>query len=182
MAYFISIQASLTPEQVLSGKAATRLILFDDFQIQLLSYNMLEDTLIQLQNVTIEDPDYNDAIKPALNKINFLFNVSVNLTVTHGVLFFETDECSVMPPMFPTSLQYLMKDDALVTWGLRCAAYYDDPTISQWANTSVALRSRCPPNWVGLNTEEVCYVFNASADKSQYLSLIQHNSTCSNRA
>ena len=117
---------------------------------------MLEDGVMRLQNVRIEDPDYNSAILPALNKINFLFNVSVNLTVKHGSLYFEIDICSVMPPMFPTTLQYLMKDDALVTWGIRCALFYGDPRISQWANTSTALRlTKCPPNWVGLNTELV---------------------------
>ncbi len=118
---------------------------------------MLEDGVIQLQSVWIEDPDYNDdAIITALNKINFLFNVSVNLTVRHGVLYFDTDICSVMPPMLPATLQYLMKDDALVSWGIRCAVHYGEPLISQWANTSSALRlNKCPPNWVGLNTEQV---------------------------
>ena len=117
---------------------------------------MPEDSLLSLQSVNIEDPDYNDAILAALNKINLRFNVSVNLTVKHGLLFFQTDICSVMPPMFPTTLQYLMKDDALVSWGIRCASFYNDPLISEWANTSSVLRiGPCPPNWVGLNTEEV---------------------------
>jgi hypothetical protein len=150
------IEASLTASQILNAQRITRLVLLDSFSIQHLSYNMLEDGVIQLQNIRIEDPDYNTAILPALNKINFQFNVSVNLTVRHGVLYFDTDICSVMPPMFPSTLQYLMKDDALVSWGIRCAAYYGDPLISQWANTSSALRlNKCPPNWVGLNTEQV---------------------------
>ena len=156
--YDTMILASLTPSQVLSGQQLTRLVQFDLFSIQHLSYNMLEDGSIYLQSVHIEDPDYNDDILDAFTKINFLFNVSVNLTVKHGALDFDTDICSVMPPMFPSTLQYLMKDDALVSWGVQCAAFYGDPLISQWANTSSALRlTKCPPKWIGFNTESVLY-------------------------
>jgi len=139
-----SLHATMNPQR-------DRIVFVDDLQVECLQYNFPEEHSKVLSSLRVFDPDYTEGVLDRLARQGQEFTVRVQLLAHHGVFQvlppspLTGDECFIMPP------SRVMQDVERIAWGYHCATFYDDVSVSVWANMTL-FRPDCPEGWTGLGT------------------------------